>query len=144
MYSANTIAKYVINKCHEANKSVSNLKLQNILYFIQAEFLISKGEPCFNETIEAWDFGPVVPDVYHRYKVYGGANIPTVFAGHTGYTFTESDKALIDGIIDKCAKYSAATLVDITHHQAPWKKAYCQYAGAIITNSSIQDFSKED
>jgi len=59
--------------------SVSNLKLQKILYFIQAEFLVVKGIPCFEEEIIAWGFGPVVLEVYHEYKVYGAAGIPVFF-----------------------------------------------------------------
>ena len=49
--------------------------MQKILYFIQAEFLVSENEPCFYEEIEAWNFGPVVPEVYHVYKIFGGSNI---------------------------------------------------------------------
>ena len=38
MYSALTIAKYIIDKCTEENSPISNLQLQKILYYIQSEF----------------------------------------------------------------------------------------------------------
>ena len=68
MYSAVDVARYIIWYCKRQGYSISNLKLQKILYFVQAEFLVNTGKPCFSEEIEAWDFGPVVPEVYHEFK----------------------------------------------------------------------------
>lgn len=142
MYSAISVAKYIIARCNKLGKTISNLKLQKILYFVQAEFLVSQNTPCFREQIEAWDFGPVIPDVYHRYKVYGSASIPCV--GDENYCpFDKVDKSLADGIIDECAKYSASTLVEITHRQSPWKTAYNRYSSAVISNESIKSFFQE-
>ena len=76
MYKALDIARYIIERCNQNSKTISNLKLQKILYFVQAEFLVAKNQPCFREKIEAWDFGPVVPDVYFAYRMYGSTNIP--------------------------------------------------------------------
>ena len=78
MYNALSVAHYIIGACSRLNFGISNLKLQKILYFVQAEFLVSTPThtPCFSERIEAWDFGPVVPVVYHKYKVYGSGLIP--------------------------------------------------------------------
>lgn len=142
MYSAVTAAQYIILRCNQLGKSISNLKLQKMLYFLQAEFLVSQDRPCFRERIEAWDFGPVVPEVYHRYKVYGSASIPSVVRDDY-CPFNETDKSLADDIIDACAKYSASTLVEITHRQSPWISAYHQYSGARISDESIKSFFKE-
>lgn len=39
MYSALLVAKHIIRRCDELGRTISNLKLQKILYFVQAEFL---------------------------------------------------------------------------------------------------------
>ena len=39
---------------------------------------IQKNAPCFDDKIEAWNFGPVVPTAYHEYKQYGSGDIPTI------------------------------------------------------------------
>lgn len=75
MYNALTVAKYIIKRCNDTNRIISNLKLQKLLYFVQAEFLVTTTHACFPEEIEAWDFGPVVPEVYHRYKAYSSIKI---------------------------------------------------------------------
>lgn len=141
MYYALNVAGYVIKRCNAQNKSVSNLKLQKILYFIQAEFLVTKNKPCVYEDIEAWDFGPVVPEVYHKYKIFGSANIPAPANLMIYDLITDNDKQLMNGIIDNCAQYSASTLVEITHNQTPWINAYNKPGyNNVITQDSIKAY----
>ncbi len=79
-YNVIDVCRHVINYSNEHDYGVSNLKLQKLLYFIQAYFLTNKKDntPCFDEKIEAWDFGPVVPEAYHEYKQYGSGDIPNI------------------------------------------------------------------
>lgn len=142
MYRALTVAEHVIERCNKNGQSISNLKLQKILYFIQAEFLVRTEKVCFSEKIEAWDFGPVVPVVYHRYKVYGSANIPC-FRARSDRKILKRDMDIMDDIIDASAQYSASKLVEITHSQIPWNSAY-NSCNKIITPESIRDYFKED
>lgn len=78
MYNVLDVCRYVINYSNDKDYIISNLKLQKILYFIQAYFLINKNNACFKEIIEAWDFGPVIPKAYSEYKQYGGGHIPSI------------------------------------------------------------------
>ena len=87
--------------------------------------------------IEAWDFGPVVPEVYYRYNIYGSTNIPDVSDGVHG-RISQSDQLRIEDIVDRCAGYSAAQLVEITQQQEPWIKAYAPYKRNVITKKSIK------
>lgn len=146
VYDALRIARYIIGRCNEKGRVISNLKLQKILYFVQAEFLVTKGptSPCFNEEIEAWDFGPVVPVVYQQYKIYGGANIPASEKIISTKNIAEKDQNIINGIVDECVNYSASALVDITHHQTPWIQAYRKGShNNVISKQSIFDFFVE-
>ena len=54
MYNALLVANHIVKYCNSKNHPISNLKLQKLLYFVQAEFLVSKGIPCFREAIEAY------------------------------------------------------------------------------------------
>lgn len=143
MYSALDVSKYIIKRCNENGYTISNLKLQKILYFVQAEFLVCIGRVCFPENIQAWDFGPVVSEVYHRYKVYGSANIPYVRIGDETKILS-GDRELMDGIIDECSQYSASRLVEITHNQDPWRNAYRPYMDNVITPQSIKKYFEEE
>ena len=78
IYKVLDVSRHVINYSNTQDYGISNLKLQKILYFIQAFFLVSTPEQCFEEKIEAWDFGPVVPEAYREYKQYGSGDIPSI------------------------------------------------------------------
>lgn len=160
MYNVLDVCRYAINYSNDKEYGISNLKLQKILYFIQACFLTNTESqaPCFREKIEAWDFGPVVPEAYREYKQYGSSNIPTIVSfvdfdeedlwntrriDYDGDIIALSDKMLINAVIDKFADYSATDLVTLTHNQAPWKNAYVPYQNNEITVESIKEYFNE-
>lgn len=138
MYDVQLIARYVINRCAQNERPISNLKLQKILYFVQAEFLVGMGKACFDDEIEAWTYGPVVPAVYFEYKIFGSTNIPD--QGDNDFeSISRQDKDRLDAIIDVAAKYSASSLVEITHRQSPWKNAY-RRKDKVIKKSEIKEY----
>lgn len=148
MYNALTIARHIIDYSHEIGCGMTNLKLQKLLYFVQAEFLVSTPDhsPCFCDTIEAWDFGPVVPAVYHHYKVYGSAIIPPRNYAHRSFfdqPISKEHQGLINSIVDRLIGYSAATLVEVTHNQSPWKDAYVRGYNNPISNRAIRVFFED-
>ena len=141
MYSALEVARFIIEYCRKNHLLMSNLKLQKVLYFIQAEFLVRNGEPCFFERIEAWPFGPVVSNVYHEYKTFGSSNIYSNLSNF--YDIAEEDRNIIKDIVKACNRFSATQLVELTHNQAPWKNAY-NNGNRIITNDSILEYFGEN
>lgn len=79
MYKAIDIAKYVITISTEEGSPISNLQLQKILYYIQLHWLEKFDEPLFEDSIAAWQFGPVVPNVYYMFCGYGGTKIVSTY-----------------------------------------------------------------
>lgn len=134
---------------------MSNLKLQKLLYFVQAYFLIKKQGACFRESIEAWDFGPVVTVAYREYKKFGSCNIPEIkyitkedgggiwntrTIPYFDIIITDYDKKLIDAVTDKFSGYSSTNLVSLTQRQKPWIDAYSPYKINEITIEAIEEF----
>lgn len=143
MYNVIDIAKYIILFCKKYGYSISNLKLQKLLYFVQAQFLIY-GRPAFNEDIEAWDFGPVVPEAYQCFKIWGNSEIPKFVMENVKEKIYDSDQQIIDEILKECAPNSAATLVSITHNQAPWTDSYEKYCNNVISKKSIKEYFEKN
>lgn len=138
MYSALDIARYIVWKENENGRPVSNLRLQKLLYFIQAQFIRVFGDACFSNRIEAWDFGPVVPSVYHKYKRFGSSCIPVENGDNLEFDCSTHEE-LIEATLNLCAHYNTSSLVSITHEQDPWKNAYKQFDSE-ITPEAIQDY----
>lgn len=135
MCRALDVAKYVINYEYSQNRRITNLRLQKLLYFVQAKVLCEDGNPCFSDEMEAWDLGPVSPEVYHTYKFYGALNI-----GPEAKVPRLNQEKLVNEMLDKCSSYSTNQLVNITHTQKPWIEAYSKGRGTPITNEAIRDY----
>jgi uncharacterized phage-associated protein len=155
MYNALDVGRYIINYCNEKEYCINNLKLQKILYFIQAWYLYRFNKPCFRDSIEAWSFGPVIPKVYREFKRFGCCDLYKITTYYevnnnnfwlsktiefNNDIIEEDDKEIINAIIDKLSNYSATTLTEITLKQDPWKYAYKKDDANIISNSSIKEF----
>lgn len=96
-YQAIDIAKYIIGKCTADNQPISNLQLQKILYFLQRKYLKEQGRPLFSDEIQAWQFGPVVPEVYYQYCGFGSRTIGMDY----DVTLDPQDKVLIDEVVEE-------------------------------------------
>lgn len=159
MYNVLDVSRHVINYSIEKNYSISNLRLQKLLYFIQAYFLsyTKEKEPCFKEKIEAWAFGPVVPESYYNFKQYGSSNIPRVekmlefvkendvwslkTIEYKDDCLDDEDKNIIDNVVDSLSELSTLELVNITHNQSPWKDVYVpNKKGIVIELDSIRRY----
>lgn len=110
MYSAMQIAKYTINKCTTEGHPISNLQLQKILYYIQRE-LLQSGIDGFEDEIQAWQFGPVVPEVYCQYCGFGAIPIRMKYDVEIGPEYTN----IIDPIIEQKRILNPWDMVTDTH-----------------------------
>lgn len=120
--------------------AISNLKLQKLLYFIQAIFLCEENKACFDDEIQAWEFGPVVPRAYFEYKYFGGINIFPDYIDLEKYDenkISSKHKEDINDIMDELAKFTAGDLVRITHEQEPWIDANKLGENTEITKESL-------
>ena len=149
-YDALEVSRHIINYSNDAGYGITNLKLQKLLYFVQAYFFIKKGKPCFRDSIEAWNFGPIVPSVYREYKRYGGFYVFSVETYIDSLTLKRKkfednvisveDKKLIDEVIDTFAEYSNSRLTDLVHGQTPWQEAYRSDHGRVISANAMREY----
>ena len=119
--TCNDIAKFFLSQSDETvGDLISNLKLQKLVYYAQGFSLAILGEPLFNERIEHWTHGPVVPDLYNEYKQFGSnaINIPNLsFAKEA---FTANQLELLNEVYQAYGQFSAWKLRNMTHEERPW------------------------
>ena len=144
-YNANDVAAWFINTANNTAvdnnvyEGITNLKLQKIVFLAQAAYLAVKGKTLFDDEIQAWQYGPVIPSLYNSYKGCGRNPIDSPAASKEVDNETASFLSDVWGIF---GKYSAAQLVDYTHGHLPWRQAFNKGNGTAITNKSIKDFYK--
>jgi uncharacterized phage-associated protein len=139
MASAGEVAKYIIKSL-----PVDNLKLQKLLYYSQAVHLVLNNKtPLFPELIEAWDYGPVVPQIYREYKSYGLEIIP-VPQDLNPPNLTAGEIVPIDMVLDYYGNMSGVALISQTHQESPWSQTYHPgWPSAVIPNDLIYEYFKE-
>ncbi|MBW4552995.1 MAG: DUF4065 domain-containing protein [Aphanocapsa sp. GSE-SYN-MK-11-07L] len=140
MLGCQDVAKYFLSLTDEdSGDLISNLKLQKLVYYAQGFHLALYDEPLFEERIEAWTHGPVVPDLYSAYKHLGLNAIPRP----TDLDFSvydERTRELLDEVYQVHGQFSAWKLCNMTHDEPPWKNAIAN--GGVITASSMKEFFK--
>lgn len=121
MYKAMDLANYIVDKCIKDNVPITNLQLQRILYFIQKDFL-KRGSPAFSDYIEAWWFGPVVPNVYFCFCGFGAMPI---FISRDTVPKLSTDKNIIDNIVENKRSLTPWEIAKETSKiTGAWSKVY--------------------
>ncbi len=124
----------------EAGDSLSNLKLQKLVYYAQGFHLALTGEPLFDEPIEAWEHGPAVPALYHKLKQYGSASIPPPANGVDVARYSEDVRDLLDEVYRVYGQFSASKLRNMTHAEPPWIEAHNISASTVISHESLRNY----
>lgn len=107
------------NNSHENADFITNLKLQKLLYYAQALSLKYTGKTLFNESIYAWEYGPVVNEVYQEYKDFGRQPIQT---DEKAPDFSGDVRVILEDTYEEYGQFSAWKLVEMTHNDPAWKE----------------------
>lgn len=117
--------------------TVTPLKLQKILYYIQAWMMVFFDKQLlFDERPQAWVNGPVYPSVYQRFKSIGkyvqfkkedfvmdSTMTDAIHSYKTKFDLTELQQKTLDKLIRIYGSKSQDQLVFMTHCEAPWSNA---------------------
>ena len=147
MYDVNKIAEwfiwyneYIRNFEDEDTDDISNMKLQKLLFYAQSAFLAIKGEPLFNNKILAWQHGPVIKEVYEKYKDKGNQGIIEYDENNLKDISKEDNDLLID-VYNLFGEYSAWGLRNLTHSETPWKTT--KRNEVIATDKMAKEFKEK-
>ena len=116
------------DKSKRANISITNLKLQKLMYFVEAYYMVKNPEErnLFDSQWSAWDYGPVNKDLYNHFKKFGSMEISLLADEMSiGECLPETNKKYIKKIYDLFGNFTAFDLVTLTHMKgSPWDKIY--------------------
>lgn len=114
------VSEYVIRRTIDKENTITNLKLQKTLYYLQGYSLRVFDVPLFEDDILHWQYGPVVPTVYFKYSI-NGSSILQRDDGIFIPQFSKRERNLFEKVVDKCLEIRTRDLVDMTHSEAPWR-----------------------
>ncbi len=125
-------------------ESVTNKKLQKLVYYAYAWFLVFNNETAedielkfFDARFEAWVHGAVCPELYDKYKEYGSSNIQKYVGELADFSADELD--VLNQVCDVYGKYNGNELEYICHKEDPWKNARKNLSAYEPSTNKIQD-----
>ncbi|MBC5775734.1 DUF4065 domain-containing protein [Pontibacter sp. KCTC 32443] len=150
MYNINTICDYVILRLKsEGEDFLTNLRLQKLLYYVQAWHLAFNKEKLFEGDFQAWIHGPVNREIYDRFKdskgLYSEIHLADLLDENCFQNIDEESRKHVDVILENYGKFSGTQLEYMTHQEEPWidaRKGYSpsQRCEIVINNELMGDY----
>lgn len=122
------VADYFLALSNFTGNLISNLKLQKLMYYVQAWHLALYDERFFDGDFEAWVHGPVLPILYRDYKLFGWKPIERDDLSDESIiklegTFGVQTTSFIKEVVDEYFGLTAYELERLTHQEYPWRRA---------------------
>ena len=121
-----SIAKELVrlSRIGEGADPLTHLRLQKLLYYTQAWSLVTRQSELFEETLEAWRYGPVVTEVREALpKNLGSRQVePETFTGAADLGPDEAE--FVEAVWEEYKDFTAYKLRDMTHNETPWVNAW--------------------
>jgi uncharacterized phage-associated protein len=128
----------IANYLYKLNPEISPIKLQKALYFLYAYHggvyftQESEGEAegvkepktLFEASFEAWKYGPVIREVYHKNKNGELGNPRDIEEADALISHFPEEKKFIDDLFSQINSVSDFSLVERSHQDKVWKGSF--------------------
>ncbi|EAC4425335.1 DUF4065 domain-containing protein [Listeria monocytogenes] len=139
MYTVDQVAEWFLSK-----DSMTHKKLQKLLYYAYSWTLTLMNDDkedlkfrLFDEKIEAWVHGPVIPKIYQNYKYH---EYNTIFKINKEVDLGDKDvEGILEQVLEVYGEYDGNELESITHQEEPWQEARKGYGPLDRCNEVIND-----
>lgn len=156
-YSALAVANSFIDIANANRSPLSPMKLQKLVYYAHGWHLALYDSPLLDERIEAWNYGPVIPSLYHEFKHYGNNPIPKKGEDFVNFKVNggaisivtkapevpkedQSTHELLNKIWEIYGGLTAKQIASLTHRpEEPWAIVMKEYNGKPPKNLDIDD-----
>lgn len=139
MANINDVANFYLTK-----SSMSHKKLQKMVYYAYSWTLALLNEDVnelryrlFDDRIEAWVHGPVVPSLYQEYRGFGWNDIPQTFGERS--IFSLQEQRILNKVWAVYGSKSADELELMSHGDEPWKKARGNKGPFVSCTTALSD-----
>ncbi|WP_062062186.1 Panacea domain-containing protein [Aquimarina longa] len=145
MYNCFDIAEYFVKLAKKEGEGIDPMKLLKLTYIAHGWYLGFKEKPLFNNQIQAWKYGTVIPELYHVIKRFGSGYVDQETLDlYSENVIKEDDKDFLNTIWKHYKDYSGSQLSDKTHEKGtPWETSYNGGRNVPISMSKIKKYYKD-
>lgn len=137
---------YLINLFHADNKIVTQLHIQKLMFIFESYYMnVKDTDSLYDCGYKAWNFGPVAPRLYKRYKNCGKEDIKlTEEEKEYGDKISDEKKQIMQSLYKTFKDFTALELVAFTHStDSPWRKVWEKEKYGDISKKDMKDWFKK-
>jgi uncharacterized phage-associated protein len=110
---ARLIAKSILELGARDNSPIDPMKIQKLVYLSHGWNLAFYATPLIIQPVEAWKYGPVIPDLYQAFRAFRAG--PITQSPNVGGQLIPQTTSLLQSVWDTYKGYSAVQLSMLTH-----------------------------
>lgn len=123
------LSQYILNCFNNKSESINQLKLQKLVYYIDAWHYVLLEKPLIHENFEAWMHGPVVRELWNHYRGESVLNAPiSSDIYNCNLDVSKEQLEVINDVLDEYGDKTPYYLECLTHEETPWIVARKGYA----------------
>ena len=144
---AKALANLLLDWADSDRIGVTPMKLQKLIFFAHADFLIRFERPLIKQEFEAWDHGPVIPSVFQEFKASAKTPITSRAASFNPITakretvscsLPEPELSAVRAVYDFYKPASATELSRMSHElEGVWRHARALFAKGLNMDRRI-------
>lgn len=138
MTDARIVANRFLELAREQGRSLTPMQVLKLVYIAHGWMLGLNSRPLIKQPVEAWQYGPVVRDVYNGVRSYGRANVQSAMWAPPG-ELDDVETDMVRQVYELYGHMDGIALSSITHMpETPWALTYQPGSfGDVINNDLI-------
>jgi len=145
VYSAITIANKFIDLAKDEGGCLTNMQLQKMVYIAHGFNLALRDTKLYYEDTRAWNFGPVVPELYEQLRQYGSNEVTKSIGSDNAEELDEDSLEIVKAVYENYKQYSGMQLSNLTHQEnTPWSKSWKNNKYGVIPADDIYESYKDN
>ena len=146
MYGAESVANSFLELARRDEKFLTNMQLQKLVYIAHGYSLAKLRQPLFHDNIHAFEWGPVIPNLYKTLRRYGAGEVKDFIpTGERAIPEDSPEMEIIKEVWDDYKEYSGIELSALTHRQgAPWSETWRANQFGVISDDLIAEYYQRD
>ena len=124
-HDSRAIANEILRLAREAGRALTPMQVIKLVYFAHGWTLALLRKPLIRHQVEAWQYGPVVREVYWAFGAFGKQPITASVKDQFGQPYraglSPDERAVLRAVVKGYSHLHAYELSDLTHlPDTPW------------------------
>jgi uncharacterized phage-associated protein len=146
MTSAESVANAFLELARRSGKSLTNMQLQKLVYIAHGYSLAKLRQPLFHNNIHAFEWGPVIPNLYKTLRQYGAGEVKDyILTNESPISEDSAEMEIIREVWQDYGEFSGLELSALTHRTGtPWSETWRTNQFGVISDELIAEYYRQD